>query len=54
MKAATTDGLKPRKQPTQSRSGVTVEAIHEATIQVLLAEDMGRFTTTLVADRECV
>ena len=51
MKAATTDGLKPRKQPIQSRSGVTVEAIHEATIQVLLAEDMGRFTTTRVAER---
>ncbi|MDG4718233.1 MULTISPECIES: TetR/AcrR family transcriptional regulator [Thalassospira] len=51
MKASATDGLKPRKQPIQSRSGVTVEAIHEATIQVLLAEDLGRFTTTRVADR---
>ncbi len=42
---------KPRKTPTQSRSRVTVEAIFEATIQVLLSEGMVRLTTTRVAER---
>jgi AcrR family transcriptional regulator len=43
--------LKPRKTPQQSRSTVTIEAIHAATIQVLLAEGVGRLTTTRVAER---
>jgi AcrR family transcriptional regulator len=43
--------LKPRKSPHQRRSAVTVEAIIEATIQVLLAEGPSRLTTTRVADR---
>ena len=43
--------LKPRKTPIQSRSGATVEAIHEAVIQVLLAEGLTRLTTTRVAER---
>ncbi|WP_439632359.1 TetR/AcrR family transcriptional regulator [Shinella sp.] len=43
--------LKPRKLPLQRRSGATVEAIHEAVIQVLLAEGLGRLTTTRVAER---
>jgi AcrR family transcriptional regulator len=44
--------LEPRKAPKQARSTVTVEAIYEATLQVLLA--MGgpdRLTTTRVAER---
>lgn len=43
--------LKPRKIPVQSRSGATVEAIHEAAIQVLLSEGLARLTTTRVAER---
>lgn len=43
--------LKPRKTPRQARSAVTVEAIFAATIQVLLAEGVGRLTTTRVAER---
>ncbi|MFD2249363.1 AcrR family transcriptional regulator [Pseudochelatococcus lubricantis] len=44
-------GAKPRKTPVQSRSRVTVDAIFEATIQVLLSEGMARLTTTRVAER---
>lgn len=43
--------LQPRKTPRQARSGVTVEAIYTATIQVLLAEGVSRLTTTRVAQR---
>lgn len=43
--------LKPRKTPLQARSEATVDAIYKATIQVLLAEGVGRLTTTRVADR---
>ena len=43
--------LKPRKSPHQKRSAATVEAIIEATIQVLLAEGAARLTTTRVAER---
>ena len=43
--------LKPRKMPLQSRSGVTVEAIFEAAIQVLLVDGLARLTTTRVAVR---
>lgn len=43
--------LKPRKQPVQHRSGVTVEVIYEATIQVLLAVGFSKLTTTRVAER---
>lgn len=32
--------FEPRKTPTQARSAVTVEAISEATIQVLLSHGM--------------
>lgn len=45
------DLLKPRKTPRQTRSAATVEAIHTATIQVLLADGVGRLTTTRVAER---
>jgi len=40
-----------RKMPVQARSAVTVEAIAEATIQVLLSHGMDRLTTTRVAER---
>lgn len=43
--------LKPRKLPSQARSTVTVEAILEATIQVLVDVGKERLTTTLVAFR---
>jgi len=43
--------LQPRKAPRQARSAVTIDAIHTATIQVLLAEGVSRLTTTRVAVR---
>ncbi|MBY5971206.1 TetR/AcrR family transcriptional regulator [Ferrimonas balearica] len=43
--------LKARKTPVQTRSRVTVDAIFEATIQVLLREGMRALTTTRVAER---
>jgi AcrR family transcriptional regulator len=43
--------LKPRKQPRQARSQVTLDAVFEATIQVLLSDGSERLTTTRVADR---
>lgn len=44
-------GLDARKQPQQTRSQATVDAIFEATIQVLLAEGLQRLTTIRVAER---
>jgi len=44
-------GFEPRKTPVQARSAVTVEAISEATIQVLLSHGSDLLTTTRVADR---
>lgn len=43
--------LSPRKSPRQARAEVTVDAIFEATIQVLVAEGPQRLTTTRVAAR---
>jgi AcrR family transcriptional regulator len=43
--------FEPRKTPVQARSTVTVEAICEATIQVLLSHGVERLTTTRVAER---
>lgn len=43
--------LQSRKAPAQSRSRVTLEAIYEATIQVLLRGGMNELTTTRVAER---
>jgi AcrR family transcriptional regulator len=43
--------FEPRKTPLQARSTVTVEAISEATIQVLLSPEADRLTTTRVAER---
>lgn len=43
--------LQPRKQPVQARSAATVDAILQATIQVLLAGGKEQLTTTQVAVR---
>lgn len=43
--------LHARRRPRQARSGVTVEAILEATRQVLLKEGLARLTTIRVAER---
>ncbi|WP_394766736.1 TetR/AcrR family transcriptional regulator [uncultured Paludibaculum sp.] len=43
--------MEPRKSPVQARSAASVDAILEATIQVLLQVGKERLTTTKVADR---
>src|ERR1700677_3879026 len=43
--------LEPRKLPVQARSAASVDAILEATIQVLLSVGKQRLTTTRVASR---
>ena len=43
--------FEPRKTLVQTRSTATVEAIHEATIQVLLNQGAEHLTTTRVAER---
>jgi AcrR family transcriptional regulator len=43
--------LRPRKRPRQARATATVDAIFEATIQVLLSDGPNRLTTTRVAGR---
>lgn len=43
--------LEPRKTPVQSRSKATVDAIFQATIQVLLVQGSSRLTTIRVAER---
>jgi len=44
-------GLEARKQPQQARSLATVDAIFDATIQVLQTEGLQRLTTIRVAER---
>src|ERR1700686_732667 len=51
MAQALQTAFEPRKTPVQARSTVTVEAISEATIQVLLSHGTDRLTTTRVAER---
>lgn len=51
MPQRTAPSLTPRKSPVQARSASTVEAILQATIQVLLKEGKERLTTTRVAER---
>lgn len=51
MPADAVVAFEPRKTPVQARSTVTVEAISEATIQVLLRHGAERLTTTRVAQR---
>ncbi|KPC49577.1 TetR/AcrR family transcriptional regulator [Amantichitinum ursilacus] len=43
--------LAPRRRPVQARSTVTVEAIFEASIQVLRSDGLEKFNTTRVAAR---
>jgi AcrR family transcriptional regulator len=43
--------MEPRKTPVQARSTFTVEAIFEATVQVLLNVGPQRLTTTRIAER---
>ena len=51
MPAARVLPFQPRKTPQQGRSIATVEAIHKATIQVLLKSGSNRLTTVRVARR---
>lgn len=49
--SGTPEHLNPRKKPRQARAAVTLDAIFEATIQLLVAEGPQRLTTTRVAER---
>jgi AcrR family transcriptional regulator len=51
LAAAAPAALKPRKRPRQARARVTVDAIFEATIQLLVGEGPHQLTTTRVAER---
>src|SRR6185503_5849702 len=51
MPANALSGFEPRKTPIQPRAAVTVGAISEATIQILLKQGVNRLTTTRVAER---
>ncbi|AMY68912.1 TetR/AcrR family transcriptional regulator [Frigidibacter mobilis] len=51
MASDTPSHLTARKKPRQARAAFTVDAIFEATIQVLVAEGPDRLTTTRVAER---
>lgn len=51
MASAAPDHLSPRKAPRQARALATVDAIFEATIQLLVAQGSRRLTTTRVAQR---
>lgn len=49
--SALPDALQARKQPLQSRSKATVDAIRQASFQVLIAHGLDGTTTTRVAER---
>jgi AcrR family transcriptional regulator len=51
MQRKRTESLSPRKRPQQRRSRVTIDAIFEAAIQVLLANGLDRVTTIQIAER---
>jgi AcrR family transcriptional regulator len=51
MPANALRGFEPRKTPVQRRAAVTIDAISEATIQILLKQGVNRLTTTRVAER---
>jgi len=51
MKRKRSDSLHPRKKPQQRRSRLTLDAIFEATIQVLLAQGPEDITTVQIAER---
>lgn len=51
MPTRTRHSLSPRKKPRQARATVTLDAIFEATIQLLVEGGVQRLTTTRVAER---
>tara|TARA_B100000378_G_scaffold249564_1_gene223019 strand:- start:82 stop:714 length:633 start_codon:yes stop_codon:yes gene_type:complete len=51
LSLAAPPSLSPRKKPRQARAAVTVDAIFEAAIQLLVSGDPQRLTTTRVAER---
>ena len=51
MAAVSLAAFAPRKTPVQRRAAVTVGAISEAAIQILLKQGVNRLTTTRVAER---
>ena len=51
MESRAPAGLNRRKAPRQTRSAVTVDAIFEGAVQVLLSDGPARLTTTRVAQR---
>lgn len=51
MASTASRSLNPRRTPRQARSAFTLDAIFEATIQLLVADGMHRLTTTKVAER---
>ncbi|MAU19579.1 MAG: TetR family transcriptional regulator [Martelella sp.] len=51
MPAATPPSLSPRKKPRQARAAVTLDAVYEASIQLLVGGGVARLTTTRVAER---
>lgn len=51
MATATPSHLTPRKRPRQARAAATLDAVFEATIQLLVADGPQRLTTTRVAER---
>lgn len=51
MEATAPSHLKARKSPRQARAEATLDAIFEATIQLLVADGPRRLTTTRVAER---
>lgn len=51
METAPPRHLTPRRRPRQARATATLDAIFEATIQVLIAVGPNRLTTTRVAER---
>ena len=51
LSKAAAERFEPRKTPLQARSTASVEAIMQATIQVLLKDGKVKLTTTRIADR---
>src|ERR1019366_3903488 len=51
MASEAQSAFEPRKTPIQARAAITLGAISEATIQVLLSHGADRLTTTRVAER---
>jgi AcrR family transcriptional regulator len=51
LAASAPRSLNPRKRPRQARAAVTLDAIFEATLQLLLTDGPHRLTTTRVAER---